>query len=112
MNVARKPSCPHCGEQMEEYQIPLPLPDVAEELEWESDFLWVCINDECPLFVNGWKNMAEKYGQLGSFRYMIRPDSGEAGVIPAFQSDTVELMVEERRKTRSLTGRKNSPAGK
>jgi hypothetical protein len=65
---------------MDEHQI---LPSyVTHGLDWGLDFLWVCMNDDCPLFVNGWTNMAEKYGQLDSIRYMVQPDTGEAGILP------------------------------
>lgn len=105
MKKENNPTCPHCGRTMEEY----PMPDVhyADILGWGSNFLWVCTNDECSLFVNGWKNMAEKHGQLASFRYMIQPDSGEAGVIPAFNANVFDVLMEERRKYRDSSDNSN-----
>jgi len=99
------PTCPHCSRTMEEYQ----MPDVrySDVPIWGSNFLWVCTNDDCPLFVNGWKNMAEKHGQLASFRYMIQPDSGEAGVIPAFNANVFDVLMEERRRYRESSDHGN-----
>jgi hypothetical protein len=90
---------------MEEYQIP--ALKFHDTLGWGSTFLWVCNNDDCPVFVNGWKNMAEKHGQLASFRYMIQPDSGEAGVLPAFNADVLDLLMEERRRFLDIPDNRN-----
>ncbi len=80
MFLKKRPFCSHCGKPMDEYRI---LPSsLTHGLDWGLDFLWVCMNDDCPLFINGWTNMAEKYGQLDSIRYMVQPDTGEAGILP------------------------------
>jgi hypothetical protein len=72
-----------------------------EHLGFGGSFLWICTNNECPLFVNGWKNMAEKYGELTSIRYMIEPDSGETGVFPVPSASVFETVF------RSKTGTPN-----
>ncbi len=74
--VKEAPTCPHCNTVMEKMD--------ARHLDWGTTFLWVCYNDHCGFFKKGWKHMMENYGQLVSYRFMITPDNGSQGVIPAF----------------------------
>jgi len=74
--VAEAPTCPHCRIVMEKMD--------SRNLDWGTPFLWVCFNDGCSFFMKGWQHMMDNYGQLASYRYMIEPDSGSCGVIPAF----------------------------
>lgn len=59
----------------------------SRNLDWGTPFLWVCFNDECTFFVKGWEHMMNTYGQLTSYRYMVEPDSGNCGVLPAFSHE-------------------------
>lgn len=77
--VTEAPTCPHCNTIMEQMD--------SRYLDWESPFLWVCYNNECKLFKKGWDHMMETVGQLVSYRFMIHPQSGEKGVIPAFSNE-------------------------
>ena len=74
--VTEAPTCPHCKTVMEQMD--------SRYLDWESPYLWVCFNNECKLFKKGWEHMMESMGQLVSYRFMIHPQSGQIGVIPAF----------------------------
>jgi len=74
--VTEAPTCPHCKTKMERMD--------SRYLDWESPYLWVCFNDDCTLFKKGWNHMMDSYGQLVSYRFMIHPQNGEPGVIPAF----------------------------
>lgn len=75
------PVCPHCKGTMEKMD--------ARHLDWGTAFLWVCFNDHCTFFKKGWDHMMQNYGQLVSYRYMVTPDNGSQGVIPAFSLDYV-----------------------
>jgi len=74
--VTEAPTCPHCKAKMEQMD--------SRYLDWESPYLWVCFNNDCTLFKKGWDHMMDGYGQLVSYRFMIHPQSGQPGVIPAF----------------------------
>lgn len=74
--IQEAPTCPHCKTVMEKMD--------SRHLDWGTPFLWVCFNDDCSFFMKGWQHMMDNYGQLASYRYMIEPDSGTSGVIPAF----------------------------
>ena len=84
--VTEAPTCPHCKSVMEKLD--------ARHLEWDSPYLWVCFNNECSLFKKGWNQMMESVGQLVSYRFMIHPQDGQAGVIPAFSN---EYLCEQRK---------------
>lgn len=80
--VTEAPTCPHCKAKMEQMD--------SRHLDWESPYLWVCFNNDCTLFKKGWNHMMESYGQLVSYRFMIHPQSGETGVIPAFSQQYLQ----------------------
>lgn len=71
-----KPTCKHCNEELTLCYAP-PI-HVGDGLGWGSEYLFICLNNECSLFVNGWKNIEDNYGHVGSYRYMRLPDSDES----------------------------------
>jgi hypothetical protein len=77
--VTEAPNCPHCKAVMEQMD--------SRYLDWDSPYLWVCYNNECSLFKKGWNHMMETVGQLVSYRFMIHPQNGQAGVIPSFSQE-------------------------
>jgi len=80
--VTTAPTCPHCKAVMEQLD--------SRHLDWDSPYLWVCFNDDCSLFKKGWNQMMENFGQLVSYRFMIHPESGTSGVIPAFSHEYLD----------------------
>jgi hypothetical protein len=63
--------CPHCQQELTCCDAP-PF-HVGDGLGWGSEVLFICLNDECPLFVNGWKHIEEQFGHVSSYRYMVIP---------------------------------------
>ena len=80
--ILEAPTCPHCQAVMEKMD--------ARYLDWGTSFLWVCFNNDCGTFKKGWKHMMDNYGQLVSYRYMVSPDTGTPGVIPAFSGEYLQ----------------------
>jgi hypothetical protein len=80
--VTEAPTCLHCKAVMEKMD--------ARHLDWDAPYLWVCYNDECTLFKKGWNHMMDTVGQLVSYRFMIHPQNGQTGVIPAFSHEYLE----------------------
>jgi hypothetical protein len=80
--VTEAPTCPHCKLVMEKMD--------ARHLDWDAPYLWVCYNDECTLFKKGWNHMMDTVGQHVSYRFMIHPQNGQTGVIPAFSHEYLE----------------------
>lgn len=72
----QKHICPHCRTDLSLCHAP-PM-HVGDGLGWGSEFLFICLNDECPLFVNGWDFIENQYGHTGSYRYMELPNSQES----------------------------------
>jgi hypothetical protein len=79
-----KPSCPHCGTEMNLWEVP-PM-NVGDGLGWGAPFLFLCFNDECPLFQQGWKNMKENYAHTASYRCMNYPGTEQYELIPVFSN--------------------------
>lgn len=74
--IEEKHYCPHCSGDLKLCHAP-PV-HVGDGLGWGSEFLYVCLNDECPLFIKGWEYIENQYGHVGSYRYMEIPDSKES----------------------------------
>lgn len=79
-----KPLCPHCGQEMKIWEIP-PIA-VGDGLGWDSPYMYVCFNDECPLYVEGWNNLWENYAQNASYRCIKSPHNSKFEIMPVFSS--------------------------
>lgn len=79
-----KPKCPYCGKEMSLWEVP-PIP-VGEGLGWGTPYLFICFNDECSLYVKGWANMEEGYGQTCSFRCLNYPGTAQFEIMPVFSA--------------------------
>jgi len=86
--------CPHCKQQMSCCDAP-PI-HVGDGLGWGSEVLFVCLNDECPLFVNGWAKIAQQYGHNSSYRYMELPGSSESNVMMVGTAEAYKGFVVDR----------------
>lgn len=70
-----RPVCPHCGTEMSIWEVP-PFA-FSDGLGWGAPYLFVCFNDECDLYQEGWANIEENYGTAASYRCMCYADSPE-----------------------------------
>ncbi len=77
-----KPSCPHCGIEMTLGEVP-PM-NVGDGLGWGAPFLYLCFNDECPLYQQGWEHLKENYAHNASYRCMNYPGTEQYELIPVF----------------------------
>ena len=77
-----KPKCPHCGVEMSLWEVP-PI-NFSDGLGWGEPFLFVCFNDECPSYVNGWEHMEENYSHRASYRCMNYPGTTVFEFMPVF----------------------------
>ena len=71
--------CPDCNGTMSCCEVP-PV-HVGDGLGWGSEVFFICLNDECPTFKNGWAKVEVNYGHKGSFRNMQLPGSTELNVM-------------------------------
>lgn len=78
----------------------LPPVTFSDGLGWGAPFLWVCPNDECPVFRKGFEHTFDHYGRASSMRSIIEPDSGRSSVTPAFTLDAEHFQAFIRRRDR------------
>lgn len=88
------PTCPHCDIELSCCEAP-PI-HIGDGLGWGSEVLYICLNDDCSLFVNGWAQIEEKYGHSSSYRYMQLPGSTESNLMmvgseDAFKGSVIDL---------------------
>jgi len=76
--------CPYCGETLGRWNIPQTV-----FTEWPNEYLYVCFNDECPYYVNGWKTMSEQ-GMPCSYRLMYDDMTNSCGPIPVFNNTMIK----------------------
>ncbi len=97
------PVCPHCQQDLSCCEAP-PF-HIGDGLGWGSEVLYICLNDSCSLFVNGWAQIEEKYGHSSSYRYMQLPGSKEANLMmvgseDAFKGSVIDLQRVEAQNVR------------
>jgi len=73
--LEEKHVCPHCDTKLT--LCDAPAVHVGDGLGWGCEYLFICLNDECSLFANGWEHIELQYGHVGSYRYMEIPGSKE-----------------------------------
>ena len=81
---SEKPSCPHCGREMTIWEVP-PVP-CGDGLGWGTPYLYLCYNDECPLYVRGWEDIEKNYGHKSSYRCLCYPGTKTFECLPVFSS--------------------------
>jgi hypothetical protein len=79
-----KPDCPHCGTEMNLWEVP-PM-NVGDGLGWGAPFLFLCFNDECSLYREGWDHLKENYAHTASYRCMNYPGTEQYELIPVFSN--------------------------
>lgn len=82
------PACPHCNQPMKKLKTP-------GMTNWEAPFIWVCFNDECSYFQNGWTWMLTKFQVNSSYRYKLDPVTGEKGPLPVWSTDALKSSIIE-----------------
>jgi hypothetical protein len=81
----KKPVCPHCSQGMVIWECP-PVA-FSDGLGWGTPYLYVCFNDDCPLYLEGWENIMEQYANVASYRCICDPMSGKMDCMPVFSRD-------------------------
>ena len=59
----------------------------SDGLGWGTPYLYVCFNDDCSLYLQGWKDIYEQYGNIASYRCMCDPMSRKMECMPVFSRE-------------------------
>ncbi len=86
MEKQEKPTCPHCGARLLKWLAPA-------ESTWGETILYVCFNDDCDYFKNGWNHMWNKYQQKASYRHRLDPVTGQTGPLPVWSEDATRNRI-------------------
>lgn len=86
MEKDEKRTCPHCHQTLKKWQCP-------PEADFGNDYLYVCFNDECPYFINGWEWMRKKFNHNISYRYRYNPSNGESGPLPVWSKEALKDLI-------------------
>jgi hypothetical protein len=62
---------------------------------WSNDFFFVCFNDDCPYYVQGWDLMWERQAIRASYRCRLDPDSGKFVPLPVWSVDALKDAIIE-----------------
>ncbi len=79
-----KPRCPHCNEEMSLWEVP-PV-NFSDGLGWGEPFLFMCFNDACSCYSQGWDHMEKTMAHKASYRCFSYPSNGRFEVMPVFSS--------------------------
>lgn len=79
-----KPHCPHCDKPMSLWEVP----DIScgDGLGWGSPYLFVCFNDECSSYKNGWDDIQQTMEHVASYRCINAPGTDNFEYMPVFSS--------------------------
>ncbi len=76
-------TCPHCNHQMNKWSCP-------PETSWGIEYHYVCFNDDCSYYLQGWEWMKSKFNQNVSYRYRYNPDNGDSGPLPVWSKNALK----------------------
>jgi hypothetical protein len=68
---------------------------VPENSTWPYDFFYVCFNDTCPYFVEGWQYLWKEQQTRASYRCRLDTDSGKYVPLPVWSSDALKDAIIE-----------------
>jgi len=88
MEYQKVPVCPHCKSEMKRWRVP-----VAST--WPNEFFFVCFNDACPYYVQGWDLMWEQQKTRASYRCRLDPDTGKFVPLPVWSADALKKDIIE-----------------
>jgi hypothetical protein len=86
MSSDDKYTCPHCGSRLS----PWSSPDLTS---WGGRVLYVCFDDTCPYYQEGWDWMLQQYNVKASYRHRYDPETGEIGPLAVWSQEALKDQV-------------------
>lgn len=90
----KRPCCPHCGKKMLFWEVP-PFP-YEDGLGWGCKYMYVCFNDSCSLYVEGWDSIKTHYGHNASYRCIKIPNEPEFSSMMVFTAQGLRGNIVEK----------------
>ena len=81
-------TCPSCGSRLKKWRVP-------DGANWTEEFFFVCFNDDCSYYKEGWEWMKEQYNQRSSYRQMVNPATGTSSPLPVWSASAMREMIVE-----------------
>jgi len=82
-NKKERPNCPHCKKEMLPWMAPA-------ESSWGENIQYVCFDDSCTYYVNGWNHMMKNFSVKSSYRHRYNPENGESGPLPVWSENALK----------------------
>ncbi len=82
---AEKPVCPHCSQEMTLWEVPQIT--FGDGLGWGTPYLYVCFNDNCPSYRQGWDHIQETMEYEASYRCIQEPGKDNFEYMPVFSAE-------------------------
>jgi hypothetical protein len=82
-NKKERPICPHCKKEMLPWMAPA-------ESSWGENIQYVCFDDLCTYYVNGWNHMMKNFSVKSSYRHRYNPENGESGPLPVWSENALK----------------------
>lgn len=96
-----RPACPYCSEKMSIWEVP-PFP-FEDGLGWGTPYLFVCFNNRCPMYEQGWDHVKRNYGRHASYRCICYPGKKTYECMAIFsQNGATGQIIEEEIATAKL----------
>lgn len=89
----KRDTCPHCQERLHKWNTHETI--FTDGMGWASPYMYVCFNDECPLFVKGWTTMQERFGKNSSMRFFYNPFDQQEGALPVGSKHALKGDIDE-----------------
>jgi len=86
-----KPVCPKCGMEMNLWEVP-PI-QMGDGLGWGTPYMYVCFNDDCQVYKDGWQNISENFGHKASYRYINFPGTNSFECMPVFSGSGAKAQI-------------------
>jgi hypothetical protein len=81
----QRPKCTYCGKKMRIWEVPqFPFED---GLGWGTPYLFVCFNNRCPMYEQGWDNIRRNYGRHASYRCICYPGNNTYACMAIFSQN-------------------------
>ena len=84
--------CPYCDSEMKKWKVP----DNPFYPTWDSEFLYICFNDNCEYYLRGWDYMFISGNGRCSYRFMWDPGRDACHPIPVHTRKSLQSGIIEQ----------------